>query len=284
MRAGCEDPRLQPMPIRELICAEPGRLPCAASEVAAGIARDGAVFVRNFESPGVVARLRDVAEQLVAEDLRRYGEAYDLRGVVYHLMTRHPLFLEWMLHPTARAVFQAALGHGCIVHHYCVSAMPPHHPNYASEIHTDVPRSRVIPGYVTNVGMLLALDPFRAENGAFEIVPDSFAELELPTPAEFDRRRLVAEAVPGDALFFNARCAHRGGHNRTAGWRYGIALQATRPYIRQLFDYCRMLPRATIESLPADAQQFLGYWVRMATSMEEYLMPPDRRPTRAGQE
>jgi ectoine hydroxylase-related dioxygenase (phytanoyl-CoA dioxygenase family) len=189
-----------------------------------------------------------------------------------------------MQHPAARAVFQAVLGHGCIVHHYCVSAMPPHHANYASEVHTDVPRSRVIPGYVTNVGLLLALDPFSERNGAFEIVPDSCTELALPTPDEFARRRSVAVAEPGDALFFNARSAHRGGHNQTDAWRYAIALHATRAYIRQLFDYCRMLPQATIEALPPHGQQFLGYFVRMATSMEEYRLPPDQRPTRAGQE
>ena len=96
--------------------------------------------------------------------------------------------------------------------------------------------------------------------------------------------RIIVELDPGDAIVFNARCAHRGGLNRTDRWRHGLSLHACRPYMRQLFDYPRMMPPDVLARLDPEAQQFLGCWVRMPTSMEEWNMPADQRPYRSGQE
>jgi ectoine hydroxylase-related dioxygenase (phytanoyl-CoA dioxygenase family) len=272
------------MPIESLICPEPGRLPCEPERIAARILAGGAVYLRRFERPEVVAGLRAEALRLIDEDLGELGPDWHLKGVVYALMTRSRTFLDWMTCPPALAIFRALLGHGCIVHHYCVSAMPPAAKNYASEIHSDVPRARLIPGYATNIGLLLACDPFTPQSGAFELVPDSAFEPGTLDADAFARRRVVADLAPGDAIFFNTRCLHRGGHNRGGDWRVGIALQACRVWMKQLFDYCRMFPPGAVEAMPAGTQQFLGWWARMPVSFAEYSMPPDRRPWRAGQE
>lgn len=270
--------------ITEFPCPAPGVLPCAPEAIADVVRAEGAVFLRGLESAGRVAALRAEAERLVAEDTARYGRGHRLEGVVYAVMTRSALMLEHMMRPAPLSLFRALLGHGCIVHHYCVSAMPPGQRNYAGEIHTDVPASRVIPGYVTNVGLLLALDPFTADNGAFELALRSFAEREVPDPERFERERIVALMDAGDAVLFNARCAHRGGLNRTSSWRYGLALQFCRPWMRQLFDYPRMMGLERVAELPEDVQQVLGAWVRMPAGMDEFLAPPEQRPYRPGQE
>ena len=54
--------------------------------------------------------------------------------------------------------------------------------------------------------------------------------------------------------------------------------------MRQQFDYPRMLGEVTLSQLSPELQQFLGYHVRMPTSLAEFLLPPDVRPYRAGQE
>lgn len=272
------------MPIESLVCREPGILPCPPGEVAARVLRDGAVYLRRFEHSGTVASLRAEGLRLIEQDLQQFGGDHSLKGVVYALMTRSELFLQWMTQPAALAVFRALLGHGCIVHHYCLSAMPPKSWNYASEIHSDVPRVRLIPGYPTNIGLLLAADPFTPETGAFELVPGSaFTPGTLDEPA-FAQQRIVTDLAPGDAIVFNARCLHRGGRNRSEDWRVGIALQSCRVWMKQLFDYCRMFPPGTIDRMPPETQQFLGWWARMPASFAEYSMPPDQRPWRAGQE
>lgn len=270
--------------IAEFVCPSPGQLPRAPQAIAEAVRAEGAVFLRGLEDAERVAALRTEAERLVAEDRARYGEGHRLEGVVYAAMTRSPLMLEHMMRPAPLALFRALLGQGCVVHHYCVSAMPPGKRNYAGEIHTDVPASRVIPGYVTNVGLLTALDPFTEDNGAFELAPRSFAELEVPDVERFERERVVALMEPGDAVLFNARCAHRGGVNRTSSWRYGLALQFCRPWMRQLFDYPRMMGLERVAELPEEVQQVLGAWVRMPASMDEFLAPPEQRPYRPGQE
>lgn len=272
------------MPIESLVCTDAGELPCPPGEIAARVLRDGAVYLRRFEGREQIAALRAEALALIEQDVAAFGPDHALKGVVYALMTRSRLFLDWMTKPTALALFRALLGHGCIVHHYCVSAMPPQAWNYASEIHSDVPRARLIPGYPTNIGLLLAADPFTAQSGAFEIVPDSAFEPGTLDEQAFARRRVVTDLEPGDAILFNARCLHRGGRNQGEDWRVGIALQSCRVWMKQLFDYCRMFPPGAIERMPPATQQFLGWWARMPQSLAEYSMPPELRPWRAGQE
>jgi putative glycosyltransferase len=270
---------------RTVELARPGMLTPDTASIAEVVRTEGCVVLRNFEAPTTVERLRAEAERLIAEDQARDGGAgSSLYGLVYAVMTRSPVFLEYMTQPLARALFQNLLGAGCTVHHYCVTSIPPGRGHYGSEVHIDVPRSRLIPGYVTNVGLLLALDAFREENGAFEIMPHSFADEDPVEERRFAAERIIVELDPGDAIVFNARCAHRGGLNRTDRWRHGLSLHACRPYMRQLFDYPRMMPPDVLARLDAEAQQFLGCWVRMPTSMEEWNMPADQRPYRSGQE
>ena len=54
----------------------------------------------------------------------------------------------------------------CILYAYTSSSMPPAGSNYSRRIHVDCPR--LIPGYWTNAGVMVALDDFTDENGVTE--------------------------------------------------------------------------------------------------------------------
>ena len=106
-------------------------------------------------------------------------------------------------------------------------------------------------------------------------------------PAEhiFNREKVILDNVEaGDAILFNARCWHRGGNNTTQQWRHGVTMNICRNYMRQQFDYCKMLGDHTLKQLPEDVSKFLGYNVRMPENMEEFLLPPDERKYKPGQE
>ncbi len=250
--------------------------------IAGHVATTGAVVLRSCERRDVAAALRAEGERLLHEDLAA-GTRHP--GVVYALMTRSRLFLEHMARPLHLALFRRVLGHGCIVHHHCLSAVPPAAgQTYATELHRDVPASRCIPGYPTNLGLFVALEDMDTRNGAVQMLPRSHQGTSMPTEKEFGAAMVSPSLRQGDAVFFDARIVHRGGSNATAAWRLALSLHACRAYMRQLFDYPRMLSAADLAALRPEQAQFLGCWVRMPASLAEFHLPAEQRPYRPGQE
>jgi ectoine hydroxylase-related dioxygenase (phytanoyl-CoA dioxygenase family) len=202
--------------------------------------------------------------------------------MVHALVVRHPVFLEFIALAPLRAVMQRLLGHGCIVHAYNSSSVPPGDTNYARDIHVDSPRW--VANYMTNAGCILALDPFTEASGAMEILADGFRSPDRPGPELFEAACARPELAPGDALLFNARSWHRAGVNQTSQWRHGVTVNVCRAFMRQQFDFPRLLEAHGAVPKDEDARQFLGWHVRMPASLEEFLLPADRRLYRSGQE
>jgi hypothetical protein len=252
------------------------------AEVGDLILKHGAYVLRGAIDGPTIQALKDALIKALAEDDANHGLEYKFRGMVHALMSRGQPFLDLLGNPALRRACKTVLGHGCIVHAYNSSSMPPGTTNYSRTIHVDAPR--LIPGYVTNMGVTIALDPFNLENGAMEIMPGSFKLPQAPAELDFQKNAEQPLLAPGDAILFNARCWHRGGVNRTPNWRHAVTMNICRSYIRQQFDYPRMLDNLHINGLDEDRRQFLGYYVRMPASMAEFLLPADQRPYRPGQE
>jgi ectoine hydroxylase-related dioxygenase (phytanoyl-CoA dioxygenase family) len=179
------------------------------------------------------------------------------------------------------AYLGALLSDTCIVYAYTSSSMPPGGTNYSRRLHVDCPR--VIPGYVTNVGVTLALDDFTDENGATELLPRSQERLGPPSEAEFERNAVRLKPLAGQAIMFHARTWHRGGVNRSVAPRHAVTINACRSFMRQRFDYPRLVPEALVNELGPVGRRFLGFNVRVPTSLEEYYVPEDRRLYKSGQ-
>ena len=257
--------------------------PDAVTEAAAEVRENGAVVLRGIVPHGLVAPMHHDLRRAIGEDMVRYGASHPFPGIVHALMLRGASFMELLSVGAVQAVSRAILGHGAIVHAFNSSSLPPNDTNYAGRIHVDSPRH--IPGYATNIGLAFPLDPFTVENGAMEIWPQSFRLAEAPAAEEFERNKVVlAGLLPGDAVCFNSRCWHQSGMNTTAAWRHAATLNVCRAYMRQQFDFPRMIPRPLSAPLSEDVRQFLGYHVRMPVSLDEFTAPPDRRPYRPGQE
>lgn len=271
--------------IQNLRVDQNGALTAALDCVAERLAVDGAIVLRGYESAAIATCLRAEADRLLQEDIGRNGTAARHHGVVYALMARSRLFLDYMVRPSHLALFRRMLGHGCIVHHYCVSAVPPAGGRtYATDLHRDVPASRLIPGYPTNIALFLALEDMDASNGGLQLLPGSHLSTSGPPEAEGVADIVTPRLQKGDAVVFDARTLHRGGHNETQAWRFGLSLQACRAYMRQLFDYPRLMSGIDLGPLSPVHEQFLGCHVRMPTSLAEFDLPPEQRPYRAGQE
>lgn len=264
--------------IRSLVY-EAGAAKAAADEVS----QRGAVIVRRVVPPSLVSRMRQDLVRAMEEDDRRFGDAHPFPGMVHALMLRGRSFIDLLDLNAVRELAHAALGHGALVHAFNSSSLPAGASNYAGRIHVDSPR--VIRGYMTNLGLCFPLTDFSRANGAMEIWPGSFELPAAPDERAFLEERVVLDDLcAGDVVVFNSRCWHRSGVNSTSEARLAVTINVCRAFMRQQFDFPSMIPPDIRATLSEPLLQFLGYFVRMPVSFEEFLLPPDERPYRPGQE
>ena len=245
--------------------------------------KDGFVIVPNVLDREEALSLREPLQKAIDEDLKKWGDNpyYIDHWMVHNLMVRGKPFLDLLDHPVMHEHLATVLDEHCIIYAYTTSSMPPRGTNYSRRVHVDCPR--VIPGYVTNVGWLIALDDFTEENGATYCLPGSQERLDVPSDAEFYRDAVRWLIKAGDAVLFNARLFHAGGENKTDRARHALTMNVCRSYMRQRFDYPRLVPSELVNELGPLGRRFLGFNVRVPTSLEEYYVPPSERLYLAGQ-
>jgi len=254
----------------------------SATRVAAEVRELGFAVLPDVISPGALPALRSALERCIDFDLavadpRRKQDGW----MVFNLMLRDPVFMELLVEPKTRAVVDELLGDTSILYAFVSSSMPPLGGNYSGRVHVD--SQRVIPGYPTNLGVIVALDDFTEENGATYFLPRSFDRTDTPSIEEFTENAHRVFPRAGDAVVFNARTFHMGGTNETAEPRHAVTMNYVRSYMRQHFDFPRMIVPSEAEALGEDLRRVLGYHVRVPASLDEYYVDPSDRLYRAGQ-
>ncbi len=237
---------------------------------------EGYAILPNVLPPEYIERAkRDLAAAIEREAEYHGGRDYKDYGMVMLCSLYGPTFTDLFEIETLRKPIHAVLGEGSIVYAYTSSSMPPGGGNLASRIHVDCPR--LIPNYLTNLGVTILLDGFTEQNGATWFLPRSHGETEAPTAERFyaEGRRVLAPA--GSAFFFNARLWHAGGKNHTDGWRHALTLNMCRPYMKQRIDIPRAMSHLDTAGLPPHARQKLGFDAQVPASYDEYYAPPEQR-------
>ncbi len=236
--------------------------------------------VLSTESIGV---MRGLLERCIKEDIERWGKNsnYLDRWMVHNVMARHIEFARVLENEKMHAYLSDLLGATCIVYAYTTSSMPPKGTNYSGRIHVDCPR--FIPDYISNVGVMLALDQFTEDNGATYFYPEGHLRPDRPSEAEFFKRAERVFPSSGDMVIFNARTWHLGGKNITDNARHALTINACRAYMKQRFDFPRLTPTHIAEQLNHTGRRFLGFDSRVPTSLEEYYVPEERRLYKANQ-
>jgi ectoine hydroxylase-related dioxygenase (phytanoyl-CoA dioxygenase family) len=247
------------------------------------IDEQGSFIERDVLSAAHIAQLKsDLIAAIEAEAVYHGRSDYSDYGMVLACYMYGRSFLELLDHAPLIDPIDAALGSSCIVYAYTSSSMPPHRSNYSGRTHVDSPR--MIPGYMTNLGVTIALDDFTAENGATYYLPGSHTRTEAPSDDEFfaGAERLIMPA--GSAFFFNARTWHRGGENATPEWRHGLTFNICRPFMKQRLDIPRMLAGRDLSGLSERVIQKLGFLSQVPASLDEYYVPPEQRKCKQSME
>lgn len=255
----------------------------ADPKLLSALREDGVVAVPGVLPRGEALAMRPALQRAIDEDIARWqgSPGYIDQWMVHNLMVRNDAFLHVLENPILHAYLSEILDDTCIIYAYTSSSMPPKGSNYSRRVHVDCPR--VIPGYVTNVGVTLALDDFTPENGATEMLSGSQWRTDVVSEEEFEKNATRYLLKAGDAIIFNARTWHRGGVNMTDQPRHALTINVCRSYMKQRFDYPRLVSQSAVEKLGSIGRRFLGFDTRVPASLEEYYVPPDRRLYKANQ-
>lgn len=245
--------------------------------IEARIRSDGFANVGRLVHGETVAIMRDELQRAIDEDIERWsGSAwYSDHWMVHNLMVRHPVFMEFLENSLMHDYLSRLLAPSCTLYAYTSSSLPPNGSNYSRRIHVDAQAQCV--DYITNVGVLLALDDFSEENGATYFLPGSQRSLEVPSEKHFFANAIRALPRAGEAVIFNARTFHYGGVNTTTRARHAITLNVCRNWMKQRFDYPRMLSDDQIATLGPVGRRFIGMDSRIPASLDEYYVPPEQR-------
>jgi len=233
----------------------------SGAEVAAVIARDGAVIVDDVVAASVMDDVRtELAPWLDAtpcgpdefsgRSTRRTGG----------LVARSQTCRELVMHPLVLGAAHELLKDGTSfqLHLTQVIAIGPGEP--AQMIHRDQWAFDFFPfpqGYDVQCNTIWAMTDFSEENGATRVVPGSN---KLADRLEFTQADTVpAEMKKGSVLVYSGSVYHGGGANRSNEVRAGINITYNRSWLRQEENQYLAVPFEIARTLPDDLLRLIGY-------------------------
>jgi ectoine hydroxylase-related dioxygenase (phytanoyl-CoA dioxygenase family) len=248
----------------------------------AEIEQNGLTIVADIVGHGELEELRLQFDAAVTADWEEYrGLPGKDKCIVLDLVNRGPAFVRLLENERMHKVFSHFLGDTCILYTVSSVVMYLSGKPYTCKIHTDTPR--LIPNYILTLLMTLALDDFTEENGATFYLPGSHRSMKKPSEEEFYAKAVRACRKAGDAAFMHPRVWHAGGLNYTDKPRRVCTILACRSWMRQRFDYPRMVNDEVLSQLGERGRAFLGFNVRVPASLREFYVPAEQRLYKADQ-
>ncbi|MEZ5181619.1 MAG: phytanoyl-CoA dioxygenase family protein [Acidimicrobiales bacterium] len=226
--------------------------------IAGAVADAGHVAVADLFAPDEVAEARTALDEVLASEADIAGERgwrTDAHLVAYALPAKHPALLRLCLHPGAAALARAVLGDDAVLAGANGLDLPPGSTGQA--LHRDHPHPT--PGVTLYLHVVVALDDFRAENGATLVVPASHrAPLADRAPAELTGRAVPVAVPAGGGVAFDGALVHAAGPNRTEERRRALHLFFARPWVQPHWDLPATIGAAA-SALGDEQRRLLGF-------------------------
>ena len=219
----------------------------------------------------------------IHETLCAIPEDQIYNGVIRNLFDKFPAecLIDVMENEVVLPRIDALLGDTFIYYSFNSSPLYPGAKSSAGDFHRDT--GRYIPGYDYAFNILYAISDFTKSTGVTQVLPGSHLFEEKPSDTYLAENAVDIELPAGSALIFNSNLWHAAGWNYGHDTRWGMGLTCKRSFMRQQFDLPRALNPELVNQLSERCRQLLGFYVRVPTCMEEYLLPEEERLYRAGQ-
>jgi len=238
-------------------------------------AENGFLVLSSFVKRDICTQMMEELQKAIDDDSEISPDVFDT-GMVHNCFLRGEQMRAHLSSQRLRQVTDSLLCKNAIVYAYQSSSLRPGQGNYGSRVHVDSPR--YISGYRTNLGYILSLNPFTKKNGGTWVLPGSHLSAQIPELSEFEKDAIQLTCESGDAIFFDGRLVHRAGENHTEQWRHAVTINFCRPFMRSRFDFPKMLSQESwLKDLDSSARKYLGFDVRMPSSLQEFYLPPSER-------
>lgn len=242
----------------------------------------GFSVVPDVIDPAFIARMRKELIATIDIDQQKWQHRKQKSAdLIVNLAEYGGVFLELLDNSVMHQIFETFLAPSCILYNYGSTFLLPGGKPASMNVHTDSPR--VIPNYDDGLIMTLALDDFTEDNGATVYLPGSQNIERAPDPETFRRYATSVARPAGAAVFFKPRCFHQARENNTDRIRCGVTVYAVRAFMKQRFDYPRMLSAEWVAPLSPRAKKFLGFDARVPTGTTEYYVDAADRLYKANQ-
>ena len=244
--------------------------------------KHGLTVFPNVLHEGTVKILRDELKSAIDEEKKQRPDVFDA-GMIHNCMFHGQNMSDLLDCSIMNDFLSLLLNETFIVYAYQSSSLMPEEggTNYGSRVHVDSPR--FIKNYPTNIGVIFALDDFTLENGATYYLKGSHKLEELTSDPKFYDFSDRATCSAGDMIVFHGRLHHAAGKNTSQRARHALTINFCRSYMRQRFDYPRMLKDYDAISFSENTKQRLGWNVRVPTSLDEFYLPEEKRLYKANQ-
>ncbi|MEX2208518.1 MAG: phytanoyl-CoA dioxygenase family protein [Myxococcota bacterium] len=238
---------------------------------------DGGVIVENLLDAAVIARIRDEVAEARASANPGMKHLNPLIQFFYGDKTRHvngmvaqsrAFATEVMIHPVYLALCDRILLPSCARYQLNLGHLIDRGPGAEAQL---LHRDEVVwshlpqPHGEIQIASMIALEDFRAENGATRLVPGSHRWPRKRTPEAHE----IADAVmpAGSAVIYLGSTIHGAGANSTANeWRPGLHISYTLGWLRTEENNYLAVPPEIARTLPRAAQEVLGYAVHDAVA------------------
>jgi ectoine hydroxylase-related dioxygenase (phytanoyl-CoA dioxygenase family) len=243
----------------------------------------GFTIVPNVVSEPLLSRLKEQIETALALDWERYGGLPGKeRFIALDLAHYGGAFFHLLDDDLIDQLMSGVIGDHWVLYSFTSTILRPREQHYTSNIHTDT--GRLTPGYNLAALMTIALDDFTEENGATWYLAGSHrTHPDMPSEDEFYNKAVRVCRKAGDAVFFHPRVWHAGGHNDGDATRFALTMYGCRSFMKQRFDFPRMISPSQLEGASDRLRRVLGFDVRVPMGLDEFYVPPEDRLYRAGQ-
>ena len=242
----------------------------------------GFTIIENVISEKEAETLKLHLKTALEVDMKKYnGRPQKKEHHIADLTGADLIFLDLLDNDTMHEVFSHFLTNTCILYTYSSTILRPNEIAEVHTIHMDTPR--LIPNYYHAMQMTLALDDFTLDNGATYYLPGSHKSELIPSEETFNKYAVLTLRKAGDALFWNPRTYHKAGMNTTNETRFAISTYAVRSFMKQRFDFPRIVSSNNLKNVSERVKRFLGFNTRVPANLNEFYVAPEERLYKANQ-
>ncbi|MGH9872616.1 MAG: phytanoyl-CoA dioxygenase family protein [Pyrinomonadaceae bacterium] len=250
----------------------------SVEDFAAQMEAKGWFLFEDVVEPALVKELIVDLEQ--SYEIRRpiqikNGVDANTEGTAHHLLADGKSFVELLKRAYLDEYLKSYFEGNYILNAFGGNLNLKKHFTYASNVHRDVRTYTREIKFLLNI--IIMLDDFTLENGATYLLGGSHLKQEKPSDEKFFSTADRAVGRNGSIVFWDSNIWHAAGENKTDLPRRSLSLIYSKPFMKQQFDYPRVVGYENAEAFSEEFRQIVGYNARVPSSLEEWYQPPEKR-------